>query len=144
MSVSEEVPAVQGGIARRELSRFLRYGGIGAVATVVHYALLVVAVEWGGWPATWASGLGAVVGAQVAYFGNRSFTFGHRGAAALSWPRFQLTALLGAGIGVAIVALAVHWRWHYLVGQVLATGFVLLLTYAINLRWTFAARQDPN
>lgn len=120
----------------------MRYGGVGAVATLAHYALLVLAVEWGGWPAPWGSGFGAVVGAQIAYVGNRAFTFGHRGAKAASWPRFQLTALLGAVMGMAIVALAVYLRWHYLIGQLLATAIALALTYAINRRWTFAARHD--
>jgi putative flippase GtrA len=116
---------------------FLRYAGVGALATAVHYGLLVLAVEAWHWPAWLGSGLGAAVGAQVAYLGNRWYTFAHRGAVSASWPRFQATALAGAGLGMAIVALAVHWRVHYLVGQVLATGTVLLATFAINRAWTF-------
>jgi len=44
--------------------QFLRYASVGAVATAVHYAMLVLAVEAFGWPAFMASGFGAVVGAQ--------------------------------------------------------------------------------
>ncbi len=116
---------------------FLRYAGVGALATAVHYGLLVLAVEAGHWPAWLASGLGAAVGAQVAYFGNRWYTFAHRGAVSASWPRFQATALAGAVLGMLIVALAVHWRLHYLIGQVLATATVLLATFAVNRVWTF-------
>ena len=49
------------------MPRFLRYAAVGAVATAVHYLLLVLCVEGGRWPAFLASGFGASVGAQVAY-----------------------------------------------------------------------------
>jgi len=121
-------------------ARLLRYAVVGAAATAAHYALLVAAVEWGRWPAWQASGAGAVLGAQVAWLGNRAFTFMHRGAPAASWWRFQIVAVLGAAAGMAIVASAVALGVHYLAGQVLATVVVLLGTYAFNARWSFAAR----
>ena len=45
------------------MSQFLRYASVGALATAVHYALLVLAVEAFGWPAFVASGFGAVAAA---------------------------------------------------------------------------------
>ena len=130
------------GAARAEARRFLTYLIIGALATAVHYALLIAAVEWGRWPAWLASGVAAVIGAQVAYLGNRGMTFSYEGAVARSWLRFQLTALAGAGTGMLVVALAVRWGLHYLLGQMLATGLVVLLTYTINRRWTFGSTPD--
>ena len=62
------------------MRHFLRYSTVGAFATATHYLMLVAAVELADWPAYLGSGVGAVVGAQVAYAGNRWFTFGHRGA----------------------------------------------------------------
>ena len=61
------------------MRQFLRYSAIGALATVVHYLLLVLCVERGGWQAWWGSGFGAVAGAQVAYLGNRWFTVRDKG-----------------------------------------------------------------
>ena len=119
------------------MTRFLRYTAVGVVATAVHYAVLAACVELGGWPAFAASGFGAVVGAQVAYAGNRWLTFAHRGDVRASWPRFQLTALIGALWGVVVVALGVRLGAHYLVAQVVATLTGLLLTFAINRGWTF-------
>ena len=115
----------------------MRYTAVGAVATAAHYALLVWCVERGGWPAFAASGLGAALGAQVAYLGNRWFTFAHRGAVRASWPRFQATALLGALLGMGIVALGVRLGVHYLIAQVMATLTSLVITFAINRHWTF-------
>ena len=119
------------------MRRFFRYGSVGAVATAVHYLVLVLGVELAGWPAYLGAGAGAVVGAQLAYAGNRWFTFGHRGAMRASWPRFQATALLGALLGMAIVGAGVRLGLHYLVAQVVATLASLLLTFAINRHWTF-------
>ena len=119
------------------MRHFVRYTAVGAFATAVHYVLLVLCVERGGWPAFAASGFGAVVGAQVAYIGNRWFTFAHRGDVRASWPRFQVTALLGALLGMAVVALGVRAGMHYLLAQMAATGLALLLTFGINRYWTF-------
>lgn len=115
----------------------LRYGAVGAIATAVHYALLALGVELAALPAWLASGLGAVGGAQVAFVGNRRFTFGHRGAPAAPWLKFQLTALFGALFGMGVVGLGVHAGWHYLAAQVLATLLVVGVTFLINRHWTF-------
>lgn len=121
----------------KSIRQLLRYTVVGAVATATHYALLVAGVEAAGWPAWWASGFGAVVGAQVAYVGNRRFTFSFRGAIGASWLRFQTTAIAGAVLGMAIVGAAVYIGLHYLIGQVAATLASLLLTFTINRLWSF-------
>jgi putative flippase GtrA len=128
---------------RSQVGRLARYALVGLVATVTHWALLVAAVEWTHWPAWPASGLGAVVGAQVAYAGNRRFTFRHRGGWLVSWRRFQWTAAGGAVLSMALVAVAQAAGLHYLIGQCVATGVAMLATYAINLRWSFAATRGP-
>lgn len=119
------------------MRRFVRYAMVGAIATGVHYALLAIVVEWATWPAWIGSGLGAVVGAQVAFFGNRVFTFGHGGEVLPAWLRFQGTAVAGALLGMLIVGAAVRWGAYYLTGQVIATLASLVLTFAINRAWTF-------
>ena len=118
------------------MTRFFRYVGVGAIATAVHYAVLAACVELGHWPAWWGSGVGAVVGAQVAFFGNRRFTFDHNGAVVPAWLKFMGTAGAGALLGMAVVALGVALGWHYLAAQVAATLCSLLLTYAVNRAWT--------
>jgi putative flippase GtrA len=119
------------------MQRLMRYAAVGAVATAAHYALLVLLVESGLLPAFAAAGAGAVFGAQVAYAGNRWFTFAHRGPLLASWLRFQSTAVIGALVGMAVVALGVHLGLYYLLAQLIATALSMLLTYAINRRWSF-------
>ncbi len=116
-----------------------RYGLVGAVSTAAHYLVLAVCVEGRWLPAFLASGLGAVVGAQVAYLGNRVFTFRHRGAVVASWARFQATALAGALASMGIVGAGVALGVHYLLAQAVATVGVMLLTYQVNRRWSFGA-----
>jgi putative flippase GtrA len=103
------------------MPRLLRYALVGAVATATHYAFLVIA--------------------QVAYVGNRGFTFAHEGAVGPSWWRFQATATLGALASMAIVALAQRLALHYLLGQVVATVSAMLGTYALNARWAFGSTR---
>ncbi len=119
------------------MSRFLRYSAIGAIATATHYVAMTALVEWAHAQAWIASGLGATLGAQIAFLGNRHFTFDHQGDAWPAWLKFMGTAALGALLGMAIVALGVAWGWHYLAAQVLATVCSLVMTYAVNRRWTF-------
>jgi putative flippase GtrA len=119
------------------LPRFVRYAAVGAVATAAHYGVLVSLVEAAQRPAWVASGIGAAIGAQLAFFGNRVYTFGHRGPVVPAWLRFHGTALAGALLGMLIVGLGVRAGLHYLVAQVVATAAGLLLTFAINRGWTF-------
>jgi putative flippase GtrA len=116
----------------------LRYAGVGGLATVAHWGLLALLVEGAGMAAWLASGCGAVLGAQLAFFGNRRYTFGHAGPLWPAWWRFMGTALLGGVTGMAVVAAGVALGLHYLLAQAVATGVGLLLTFAVNRLWTFA------
>jgi putative flippase GtrA len=117
---------------------FWRYAMVGAVATAVHFAVLAASVGWAGLAAWLGSGLGAVVGAQIAFFGNRHFTFHHRGPKARAWWMFQGAAAAGAVLGMGVVGAAVALGWHYLLAQALATAVVLVATFVVNRRWAFA------
>lgn len=115
----------------------LRYASVGGLATVAHWALLAALVEWMGTAPWLASGCGALLGAQVAFVGNRRYTFGHAGPWWPAWWRFMGTAALGGGVGMAIVAAGVALGAHYLLAQAVATVAGLLLTFAVNRVWTF-------
>ena len=117
---------------------FVRYVLVGGVATAAHWSLLALLVEADWAPAWVGSGAGAVLGAQVAFVGNRRFTFGHRGPWRQAWWRFMGTALLGAVAGMAIVAAGVALGLHYLLAQAVATLAAMLLTFGVNRGWTFA------
>lgn len=128
---------------RRHLRDFVRYAGVGAAATAAHYALLAFLVERAHWHAPLAAALGATLGAQVAFVGNRAFTFAHRGPWLSAWWRFQLTAVLGAAVSATSVAAGAAAGLHYLAAQVIGTALALMLTYSVNRRWSFGHRPAP-
>ena len=117
--------------------RFLQYAAVGAVATAAHYAILVGLVEADLLAPPRAAAVGAWVGAQVAFAGNAAFTFRGRGRTLVAWWRFQATALVGAGLSFALVAVGVRLGVHYLLAQIVATLINLLVTFEINRRWSF-------
>ncbi len=55
------------------------------------------------------------------------------------WLRFQVTAVVGAVLSFALVALGVRAGLHYLLAQVVATCINLVVTFEINRRWSFAS-----
>jgi putative flippase GtrA len=118
-----------------------RYAAVGAVATAAHYLLLVALVEWAGLAPGLAAGWGAVLGAVVAYAGNRRYTFGQQPTShGRALPRFALIALLGSSANALIVGGGSALGAHYLLMQVLATVLVMLGTYHLNRVWTFDSR----
>ncbi|MGM9485402.1 GtrA family protein [Roseateles sp. NT4] len=119
------------------MKRLLRYAAVGAAATAAHYALLAVTVEAAGWPAWLASGAGALLGAQVAFWANRRYTFSHQGPWWPAWCRFHVTAGAGALLGMGLVAAGVLAGLHYLLAQTAATFVVMLAGFAANRAWTF-------
>lgn len=119
------------------MKRLARYAAVGLAATAAHYALLALAVEAGRWPAWLASGVGALLGAQIAFWGNRRYTFAHRGPWGPAWWRFHLTAGAGALLGMGLVAVGVRAGLHYLLAQAGATLAVMLAGFAANRAWAF-------
>lgn len=118
---------------------FARYVLVGGLATFVHYCFLLLTVELHLLKPPVAAGIGAFLGALVAYWGNRHFTFESQREHRTAMPRFFLVALFGALMNSGLVWLgSVKLGWHYFLAQVVATVVVLLLTFSINRRWSFA------
>jgi putative flippase GtrA len=115
----------------------LRYVLVGGAATVAHWLLLALLVERAAWAPWLGSGAGAALGAQVAFFANRRYTFEHDGALWPAWWRFMGTALIGGVFGMGVVAAGVALGAHYMLAQAVATVLGTLLTFAINRVWAF-------
>lgn len=118
---------------------FRRYTLVGAVATMVHYLVLVTLVGRAGVQPELATAIGATCGTAAAYAGNGRFTFASRVPHQLALPRFGLVAATGAIANGAIVWLGTELLGlHYLVPQIFATAIVLAGGFALNRSWTFA------
>lgn len=119
------------------LFRLVRYGLVGAIGTLAHYAILISAVSTHIATPVTASMAGAVAGAIINYILNAKYTFDHRGHAQ-ALPKFALIAIAGALMnGVLMEILTGTLGLNYLVAQVVTTVIVLGLTYTANSLWTF-------
>ena len=131
--------------ARAALSgRVASFLGVGAIATLVQYAILVFSVEVVGLRPVLGSSIGFAISAALNYWLNYHFTFrsnnSHVGAAS----RFAIVALAGLvlNMGAMIVLGRVSWL-PYVAAQVLATVLVLAWNFLGNSVWTFANRGEP-
>jgi putative flippase GtrA len=125
------------------LRQFLSFSGVGVVAAVAHYGVLVALVELFDIRPVIATLWGFLAGAGVSYWLNRTYTFRssrpHREAA----PRFLAVATGGFILnGLAMWALNVGAGMPYLLAQVIATGIVLLWNFTANKLWTFGAAHE--
>lgn len=91
-----------------ELLRLLRYGIVGLATNASMYAGYLVLSSLGIGPKT-AFALLYVPGVLLAFFGNRGFTFRHRGAIRLSMVRYSATYAFGFVFCFAAMVLLVDW-----------------------------------
>lgn len=122
--------------------QFVRYAGVGAVATACHYATLIAAVEVGGASPVLAAMFGFLVGGSISYGLNRSWTFGSDRAHEAAVPRFAIVAFIGFLLTGAFMALLTGpLNLHYLLAQVTTTGLVVIWTFLGHRHWTFRASR---
>ena len=123
---------------------FIRYGLTGAIATIIHYLVLLLLVESFAIQPWIATGIGAICGAVVSYIGNRQFTFvnqvlNNQISNSKALPRFFVIAALGAALNSLLILLMTdYYNLYYFAAQVIATIIVLMVTYHLNRHWTFA------
>lgn len=123
------------------LQQFLMFAVVGAIGTAGHYLVLIALVQTRMASVTVATTCGFAVGALINYGLNYRFVFGSGKRHAEALPKFLLVALSGALLNYALMWwLSRETSWHYLVAQVLTTGFVLVWNFLLNRAWTFAHR----
>ena len=124
---------------QRISSQFAAFSGVGLVAAVVHYGLLIALVEMAGWGPVAATLLGYVAGGIVSYALNRRLTYGSdRPHAEATW-RFALVAFVGFLLtGLLMAAFTNALGAPYIPAQLVTTGIVLFWSFVAHRLWTFA------
>jgi len=125
--------------------QFTAFFGVGVLAAIVHYGLLIALVEsWGADPVA-AALAGYVAGGVVSYALNRRFTYrSGRSHAEATW-RFALVA----GVGFCLTWGFMHVFTRrlglpYLPSQVATTSVVLLWSFLAHKLWTFGEPLAPS
>jgi putative flippase GtrA len=117
------------------------FTGVGVIAAIVHYGLLIGLVELGSAAPVPATLVGYVGGGLVSYWLNRQHTYrSERPHGEAGW-RFAMVAGVGFGLTWMCMGL-LHGRLgvQYVLAQVLTTGLVLVWSFIAHRLWTFAAR----
>jgi putative flippase GtrA len=121
--------------------QFATFSGVGLVAAVAHFGVLIALVEGTGMDAVRAALAGFVAGGMVSYVLNRRLTYRsdrpHREA---TW-RFAVVATVGFLLTWALMAAFTRGLGApYLPAQLVTTGIVLFWTFIANKLWTFSER----
>jgi putative flippase GtrA len=99
--------------------------------------VLVLGVELGGGPVI-SSTLGFIIGALINYALSYYYIFRSNSSHPHTIAKFFTVAILGLGLNTLVLSSAIYGlTLHYLVGQVLATGIVVIWNFVGNRWWTF-------
>jgi len=124
--------------APRLVQQIIAFGGVGIVAAVVHYGLLLSLVELGGWHPVVATLVGYIGGGVVSYWLNRTHTYASdRPHSEAGW-RFAVVAGVGFLITFAVMSsLVVRLALPYFPSQIATTLVVLVWSFLAHKYWSF-------
>lgn len=131
-------------IARQLEARkqFIKFAGIGAIGTVVHWSVLVIGVSLMARDPVSSTTAGALAGALVNYSLNYRFTFASSARHRDALPRSLILVAAGIVSNGAIVAVLSRIGLHYLGAQLTATLIVLAINYAASKTWVFQSARN--
>lgn len=120
------------------LQQFIRFVGVGCCSAVGHYGLLILLVQALHADPVVASAAGALLGAWINYTLNYRYTFRSTKRHRDSVTKFAVVAMVGLLLNTLFMWLCVELlRMHYLLGQIVTTGLVMLWSFGANRSWTF-------
>jgi putative flippase GtrA len=124
--------------------QFAAFFGVGLVAAIVHYGLLISLVEGYRMDPVPAALAGYVAGGIVSYLLNRRHTYASdRPHVEATW-RFAVVAVIGFGLTWAGMAILVRGlAMPYLAAQLVTTGIVLFWSFLAHKFWTFREPLPP-
>lgn len=133
-------------MTRQLIIKFIKFCGVGAIATLCHWIAAFILFKVSAVPASWASAIGATIGAVFSYFLNRSLTFSNESAYKETVWKFAFVACGAAGftwllmhyLADVFINLSGSEHFGFLIAQAITTILVLLWTFPVNLLWTFA------
>lgn len=120
------------------VGRFLRFSGVGVLATGVQYGVLVLLVQSGLATPAVASALGFVASASMNYLVNYHVTFASKKPHLEAASKFVGIATIGLMLNTIIMFLGTLFLTvHYVLVQIFATGLVFAWSFTGNYLWSF-------
>jgi putative flippase GtrA len=125
-------------MSARWLTRFVRFIGVGGIATGIQYCVLWGLKEFSGTNTVVGSGIGFCLSALANYAMNYHYTFGTNVGHGTALPRFVVVSAGGLALNsLLLAALLRATPWHYMLCQLIATAVVLLWNFLGSLLWSF-------
>ena len=121
------------------LRQFTRFCGVGAIAAMIHYGLLVALVELFRISPVPATLTGYIAATVVSYLLNRRLTYASDRPHIEAFWRFVAVAAAGFILtGLSMNVLVGLWGpAYYLLSQMLTTGLVMFWHFTAHKLWTF-------
>lgn len=120
------------------LNQFLRFGLVGALATLVHMLIGVTLIH-SGWPALVANPIAFLIAFVASFMGHYGFSFSDQEREmATSLKRFALVAGGGFVLNETILALLI-WSTPllHIASLILSTGVAAIVTFIASRNWAF-------
>ncbi len=115
---------------------------IGLFATGLQFVLLTLFIEMFAFNKVFASGLSYALSAVCNYLLNYHFTFNSRQQHRTTLPKFLATAVIGLLINTLTFGIMLKLFAHYLIAQIIATGFTFIINYLLHRYWIY--RSDTH
>ncbi|MCU6797595.1 GtrA family protein [Paenibacillus sp. WQ 127069] len=119
----------------------LKYGVVGLLGTLIHFAALFVLVEAFHLNPVVGSTLGFLLVLIISYVLNKWWTFQDAPSGWKPFVKYVVVSLTGLLLNSGIMYTVVDWlHWNYLLGQCMVVLAVPLSNFIFNYYWTF--RQE--
>lgn len=125
------------------MAQLLSFLSVGALATLLQYAITAALVFAGWLSMVPASTLGFLLSAIFNYWANARFTFGAQASPVRSRDqqlRFVLMVGLGCALNAGLLRVALAVGLHAVVSQLAATAGVLITNFTVGRLWVFRKR----
>jgi putative flippase GtrA len=118
---------------------FVRYFTSGFIATISHFAVLVLLIEYLFTNPMVASVVGFIVAIFVNYHFQYHWTFGCSAPFTHTFVRYLMVTLFMLFLNAGLFSILYYsYTIHYIIAQALVTSVVFLCNYLINKHYTFA------
>lgn len=124
-----------------DLARLTRYAISGGLSALTHFGVGLAGTSLLGFPAVPASTLGFAASILVSYLLQQTWVFRSGCGHAIAGPRFLTVTAAALSLNTVVLWIGADvLHGPYAAVQVVALVLIPALNYALNSRWTFAAR----
>lgn len=121
--------------------RWIRFGLVGAAATLSYYLLGLLFVNLARMPLLFGNALAYIISFFVSYAGQSRWTFEARDRDSRMLPRFALAQAIGLGLNSLIIEICARIGLIYEISMIIAIAVVPVFVYFICKYWVFRKRE---